>query len=127
MNTSPRFVDNGDNTVTDSKTNLLWMKEDDGKERNWADAKKYCEDNEAKLPGEGWRMPTREELLTIVNLERYSPAADPIFNAKSSRYWTSTPCAGGAGGAWCVYFDDGSVDWSSMGYGSCVRPVRQNS
>ena len=122
-----RFIDNGDNTITDTKTNLIWAKEDDGKERKWKDAKKYCEDNEAKLPGEGWRMPTREELLTIVDLERYNPAADPIFNAKSEWYWSSTPCAFDSGGAWCVGFYFGGVGWYGVDGGYLVRPVRQNS
>ena len=77
--------------------------------------------------GEGWRMPTREELLTIVDLERYNPAADPIFNAKSEWYWSSTPCAFDSGGAWCVGFYFGGVGWYGVDGGYLVRPVRQNS
>ena len=122
-----RYTDNGDGTITDSKTNLVWMKEDDGKERNWNDAKKYCEDNDAKLPGKEWRMPTREELLTIIDLERYRPAADPIFNAKSDWYWSSTPFAFGSGSAWCVGFSSGYVGWGNLVDVGLVRPVRQNS
>ncbi len=127
-NVSNRFTDNGDNTITDSKTGLIWAKEDDGKERNWKDAKAFCENNEMKLPGEGWRMPSREELLTIVDLERYGPAIDPIFKiADGTWFWSSTPCASDAGGAWPVYFSDGYVSWSGMSGGCYVRPVRQNS
>lgn len=123
-----RFTDNGDNTVTDTKTNLTWAKEDDGKERNWKDAKEFCEKNEMKLPGEGWRMPTREELLTIVDLERYRPAIDPIFRiAEGTWFWSSTPYAGDSGLAWIVPFHDGGVDWGNIDYEYFVRPVRQNS
>lgn len=122
-----RFIDNKDGTVTDTKTNLIWQKEDDGKERNWKDAKNYCDKNKANLPGKGWRMPTREELLTIVDLKRYGPAADSIFSAKSSWYWSSTPYAYGSVYAWVVYFDDGGVSWGVVSSGGCVRAVRQNS
>ena len=124
----PRFIDNGDNTVTDSKTNLVWMKEDDGKERTWKDAVTYCEQNEAKLPGEGWRLPTVEELFTLVDFTRHSPAIDPVFsNTKSSWYWTSSPHASYSGYAWYVSFYNGYVNWDSAGYEYYVRPVRQNS
>lgn len=123
-----RFVDNGDGTVTDKETNLTWMKQDDGKKRSWADAKKYCEENQAKLPGEGWRMPTVNELFSLVDHTKYGPAIDPLFlNTQSSYYWSSTPYAGGSGFAWCVSFYSGGVGWDGLSSGYLVRPVRQNS
>lgn len=123
-----RFIDNGDGTVTDKETNLVWMKQDDGTRRKWKEAKEYCEENKAKLPGEGWRLPTVKELISIIDYEKYNPAIDPIFTkTQSSYYWSSTPHAGGSGYAWFVYFSDGYVVWSYMDDGNCVRPVRQNS
>lgn len=121
-----RFIDQG-STVLDTQTNLVWMKEDDGVERNWKDAKEYCKKNKAKLPGKGWRMPTREEQLTIVDLKRYCPAADPIFKAKNAWYWTSTPCADDSAYAWYVDFNGGYVSWGYVYGKQYVRPVRQNS
>lgn len=121
-----RFIDNGDNTVTDTKTNLTWMKEDDGKERTWKDAIEYCV--EINLPGKGWRLPTIEELFTLIDFSRHHPAIDPIFtNTKSSWYWSSSPRADGSGGAWFVYFNNGYVSWDSLDFNLYVRPVRQNS
>lgn len=123
-----RFTDNGDNTIIDSKTNLVWMKEDDGIERNWEDAKKYCEKNEAKLPGTGWRLPTIEELFSIIDFSRHHPAIDPVFTkTKSDYYWSSTPYANFSGYAWVVYFSFGGVNWFGIGYDDFVRAVRQNS
>lgn len=121
-------MDNGDGTITDKETNLTWMKQDDGKRRKWEEAKKYCEENQAKLAGEGWRLPTVKELISIVDYERHSPAIDPLFlGTKSSYCWSSTPYAGVSGSAWCVYFYDGGVGWHYLVGGGLVRPVRQNS
>ncbi len=123
-----RFTDNGDGTVTDKETNLTWMKQDDGKCRKWEEAKKYCESNEAKLPGEGWRLPTVKELISLVDYDKHSPAIDPLFlGTKSSYYWSSTTYAYDSVGAWYVSFSNGYVNWFSLVSGHYVRPVRQNS
>lgn len=117
-----RFIDNGD-TVTDQKTGLTWMKEDDGERRTLEEAKAYCEQ-----VGEGWRLPTIDELQTIIDRSKYRPAIDPVFtNTKSSWYWSSTPYAVNSSGAWVVYFNFGYVDWDGVSSSGFVRPVRQDS
>ena len=123
-----RFTDNNDGTITDKETNLTWMKEDNSKRMKWEEAKKYCESNEAKLPGEGWRLPTVKELISIVDYDRHSPCIDPLFlGTQSAYYWSSTPYANDSVGAWCVSFYDGGVYWNDVDGGGLVRPVRQNS
>ena len=122
-----RFVDNNDGTVTDKETNLVWMKQDDGKRRSWKEAMEYCDKNEAKLPGAGWRLPTVKELISLIDYERYNPSIDPVFtDTKSASYWSSTPHAGNPGDAWVVGFFIGNEYWNKS-YGYFVRPVRQNS
>ena len=39
----PSYQDNGDGTVTDLNTNLMWQQSDDGTTRNWQEALDYCE------------------------------------------------------------------------------------
>lgn len=59
-----RFVDNGNGTVTDSKTGLMWVAKDNGIPINWPDAVEYCK----KLSTGGhsdWRMPTLTELQSL--------------------------------------------------------------
>jgi hypothetical protein len=41
--TSQRFMDNGDKTITDNQTGLMWISEDNGFPISWFDAVKYCE------------------------------------------------------------------------------------
>ena len=63
----PAFVDNGDGTISDTRANLMWKKDDSFKEFgygiNWFEAQDYCEIlNEKKFAGyEDWRLPSGEE------------------------------------------------------------------
>ena len=60
------FKDNGDGTVTDFNTGLMWKK-DESPDMNWQEALKYCQD--LRLAGySDWRLPTIKELATILDL-----------------------------------------------------------
>ena len=61
---SDRFINNGDGTVTDTKTGLMWSVEDNGKHINWNDARSYCQGYSGGNHTD-WRMPTLEELKTL--------------------------------------------------------------
>ena len=61
---SDRFVNNGDGTVTDTKTGLMWAAKDNGGPLNWQNARSYCQN----YSGGGhidWRMPTLAELAGL--------------------------------------------------------------
>lgn len=61
-----RFVDNGDGTVTDSVTRLMWQK-GENERTNWFNALEKC--REMRLAGHSdWRLPNIKELNTILNL-----------------------------------------------------------
>jgi len=65
---SDRFVNNGDGTVTDTKTGLVWAAKDNGGHINWTDARSYCQ----SYSGGGhkdWRMPTLAELTSLYDPE----------------------------------------------------------
>ena len=56
-----RFIDNGDGTVTDTRTGLMWAAKDNGKDIDWPEAKRFCEN--LILGGHSdWRLPTQDEL-----------------------------------------------------------------
>jgi hypothetical protein len=77
------FADNGDGTVTDRATGLIWAKADSGRSMTWEEALRYAENS--KLAGqEDWRLPNAKELQSLVDYTRSpeatgSPAIDPIF------------------------------------------------
>jgi len=90
------FADNGDGTITDKATGLMWQKSDSGSAMNWRDALAYAQ--KLTLAGHtDWRLPSVKELQSIVDYTRApmvtnSAALDPIFNVTNieSYFWSST-------------------------------------
>lgn len=112
--------------VHDTRTGLTWSRRGFGSGRmNWKDADAAC--RALDLAGhQDWRLPTIQELLSIVDYERSEPAIDTsFFDCESAWYWTSTPAAASpADFVWFVYFGDGYSSWDYRGYGFLVRAVR---
>ncbi len=77
------FTDNGDGTITDQATELMWMQEDNGEGVLWKDALSYAE-NMVYAGYSDWRLPDAKELQSILDYTR-SPATsgraaiDPLF------------------------------------------------
>lgn len=87
------FQDNGDETVTDNATGLMWQKEDNGITYNWQDALAYAANSD--LAGyTDWRLPNTKELQSIVDYDKTTfPAIDENFFSCSnadSWFWTGT-------------------------------------
>jgi len=103
------FSDNGNATITDAATGLMWMKADSKKGMDWKDALKYADT--ATVAGyTDWRLPNAKELQSIVDYTRSpqttnSPAIDPLFSCTTIKneadvtdypfYWTNTTHAMG--------------------------------
>lgn len=77
--------------------------------------------------GDGWRLPTRQELESILDLSRHDPAIDveKFPDTIGGYYWTSTPCAWRNDSVWRVDFDLGAITNSLRSYYYCVRAVRE--
>jgi hypothetical protein len=132
---SPRFTDNGDGTVTDNLTRLIWLKNTSCPGgTNWSDALTFANslyDGWTGDPGGGdcglsdgssvgeWRLPNRKELLSLIDLGRCNPALPsgyPFTGVQSYYYWSSTTNAGYPGFAWYVDLYDGYADRGSKGF-----------
>ncbi|GAA3626211.1 Lcl domain-containing protein [Flavivirga jejuensis] len=77
------FIDNGDGTVSDLATGLMWQKSDDGNSRDWEASLAYAENLELATYSD-WRLPNAKELQSIVDYSRSpqttnSPAINSIF------------------------------------------------
>ncbi|MDP8223202.1 MAG: DUF1566 domain-containing protein [Candidatus Lernaella stagnicola] len=98
------FHDNGNDTVADDATGLIWQQDDSQQGMVWEDALAYCEDLELG-DRDDWRLPNAKELQSIVDYDRSpdttsSAATDPVFNVSSITneagqtdfpfFWTST-------------------------------------
>jgi len=74
------FVDNGDGTVTDNATGLMWSQDDNGEAVNWEAALAYAEG--ATTAGyDDWRLPNIKELQSIVDYSGTFPCINTsVFN-----------------------------------------------
>ena len=111
------FTDNGDGTITDAATGLMWMKDDTKLGLLWVEALAYAEGHEFAGYSD-WRLPDAKELQSIIDYSRSpgssnSAAIDPVFNCTQITnesgepdypfYWSGTthanmsPEPGGAG------------------------------
>ena len=105
---------------------LEWHKATSPDRLNFKDAESYCK----ALTTAGhtdWRLPTIQELLSLVDYTRFDPAIDVnLFpDTKSNNYWSSSPDASSpADYAWFVYFGSGSADDNYRDDTAFVRAVR---
>ena len=115
-----RWVLNGDGTVTDTRTGLMWQQEGSSIGMTWEEAMNHCE-NIVDAGFTDWRLPTIKELSSIVNRKTYGPAIDTrYFIANSSGYWSSTTYAGSSWQACGVSFYYGGDN--AYDYGSGYKP-----
>jgi len=122
-----RWCDNGDGTVTDLTTCLVWLKK-----ANWGEAKKWedCTDHDDAHTRAGilhagsaganltdnsiegdWRLPRKTELYNLANgteaVRSGTMRAFTGVETDHSFYWSSTTYANDTSQAWCVTLDGG--------------------
>ena len=118
--------DNGDHTITDTETGLMWMKNTaPGGEMSWEAALIYCE--ESIVAGyDDWRLPTIKELGSIVDYSTRNPAINTQYfpDTEPSYYWTSTTYAFYTNNAWVVFFQSGFNQFRVKTLINYVRAVR---
>jgi hypothetical protein len=120
-----RLVVNGDGSVTDTVTTLIWQQAT-GPVVNQANLPAVCPAVSLGSHTSGWRLPTVKELLSIADLESpTAPAIDTVAfpGTQANYYWTSTPSPT-AGTYVLIYFDNASIYTAGTGgnyYTRCVH------
>jgi hypothetical protein len=134
----PRFTDNGDGTVTDHLTGLMWLQDvhcmpiadwapalaNIGTDLNSGDD--FDCYNYTAGTYDDWRMPNRWELESLLDLGEYNralPDGHPFYSVTGT-FWTSTPYAPDTDQVWIVDSFDGAVELRSTGLGQFSWPVR---
>ncbi|MCC6274398.1 MAG: DUF1566 domain-containing protein, partial [Leptospiraceae bacterium] len=121
------YTDNGDGTVKDNATGLIWQKCNYGKNNdstcsgtstssNWLTAVSNCAG--LGLAGRSWRLPNIQELKTLVDHTKASGSKinTTVFPAASSaNNWSSTSLIGAPSGAWAVLFGTAISNGSTKG------------
>jgi len=119
------YTDNGDGTVTDNLTGLMWQQAVPTTTYTWANAATYCSTTLTLASHSDWRLPSVVELTSIVDFGS-SPAVNSTYfpSTPASWFWSSSPLAGSSSYAWYVDFGRGYTsyyDVSSTNYVRCVR------
>jgi len=141
---NPRFVDNGNGTVTDRLTKLIWLKNANAFDvRTWvqalSDANTLASGSHGLTDGSkagDWRLPNVKELQSLIDFAYFQPAlssasgtskwtnGDAFIVVQSGAYWSSTTYSGTAANAWFVNLFDGAVYHVSLTSAYFVWPVR---
>ena len=116
INSPSRFqvlIDFGGAAVFDSETGLVWEQAPIISELSWNDAQNHC-NTLSKGGRQGWRLPTIQELASLVDPNNPSgnpalPPGHPFSNVQSSLYWSATTLAANTNAAWTVLFSNGIV------------------
>jgi len=118
------FVDNGDGTISHTKTGLMWQQAETAL-MTWEAALTYCESLNLANHND-WRLPNRNELQSIVDYSKNDPAIDTVVfpGAMATYYWSSTALAKYSLYAWSVYFGHGGVYRGRKSTECYVRAVR---
>lgn len=120
-------------TAKDTLTGLLWQRGASISTYDWSGAKRYCEELSLADFSSGWRLPTRVELLTLVDYTKLAPAINsnvfpntpfaPASGSLTEYFWSSSPSTE-EGKAWMVSFRAGGfnkIDTYNTFYARCVR------
>lgn len=131
------FIDNGDGTVTDTHSHLMWKQCAEGQsgEECLGRVGEFSWDVSMQIPKtlnqrggfagyHNWRVPSKDELASLVMDGRTSPAicTEAFPNASDQAFWSSSPR--GDYHAWCVYFGGGGVSSYGRVNALAVRLVR---
>ncbi len=140
---SGHFTDNGDGTITDSKTGLMWVKKDSylhsGHWLSWHDIHDYIRqlNDEGFAQYNDWRLPTTDELKSLYEPEKINGSqagremkihTDPVFEKDGGgSLWSGEE--NGHYNAFGVIFNSGEVFNSNKKSRSrkATRAVRINT
>lgn len=143
---SPRFADNGDGTVTDNLTGLIWLQRASCLgSGNWltatteagnlsngytggGDGGYDCNLSDGSSAGD-WRLPSLRELHSLIDYGENSPAlpSSEPFDGENigTAFWSSTTLDHNSTVAWVVSINTGAVEtWPKTNTGRYIWPVR---
>lgn len=89
---TPEFIDNGNGTITETVSSLMWIQSVPDQKYEWEEAIQYCEDLEFAGQSD-WKLPSNKETTSMSDYTRMKPALDTSFFPDTdykSHYWTRT-------------------------------------
>ena len=137
-----RYTDNGNGTVTDHVTGLMWKQCSEGLSTTstpcdtgsastytWSNALAQAQtvNSTGFATYSDWRLPNIKELKSLTEKACYNPAINTTYfpATPSSVFWSASPSASSSDYAWDVYFSNGGdAWWDYKVFANHVRLVR---
>lgn len=129
------FTENGDGTVTDNRSGLIWLKEANAFGRvDWDNAIQSAETladgshglQDGSVAGD-WRLPSREELRDLAYNHREHPElpdGHPFNSVQTGNYWSKEPHGEDPLRAWVVYINRNRINCTRKTGNYFAWPVR---
>jgi len=134
-----RFTDNGNGTITDNLTGLIWTTDGNcpRQKKNWKQTVEYvnnlaadtCDLQDDSKKGD-WRLPNIKELQSLIDFSRSKPALPqkhPFKYLLLDYYWSATPNNSAPNKIWVVDINNGSIYARPKNHRYMVWPVRGGS
>jgi len=95
--------------IRDNVTGLSWVRDLTSTTYTQADARAYCEGLSFAFQDD-WRLPSRIELVSLVDFTRDTPAIDPVFTTTAgAHYWTSSTTPSDRSRGYVIHFSTGTT------------------
>jgi hypothetical protein len=107
------FIDNGDGTITDNYTGLIWQKLQPQGSFEWEEALAYA--SGLTLAGKSdWRLPNVKEIQSLNDEKLFKPSFNKNYftTTLSGNYWSSTTMINASSKAWDINVDYGIVSYN---------------
>ncbi|MET0385342.1 MAG: DUF1566 domain-containing protein [Polyangiales bacterium] len=120
-----RYAIANDYALYDTLTTLTWQRKVSSENAFTQElASSYCDT--LTVANGGWRLPTRAELLTLIDPTRYEPAVDPAAfpDTPLNYYWTATTSVSEPGRGWASHVSNGTAfvtESNNLALARCVR------
>lgn len=120
-----QFKDNGNGTITDNFTGLVWQKIQSPNTMTWEEALRYA--SGLLLAGKSdWRLPNIKEIQSLSNVKLFKPSFNKEYftSISSGNYWSSTTLHNTPSRAWDINIDYGIVSYNDKilkQFALCVR------
>jgi hypothetical protein len=119
------FKDNGDGTITDNYSGLMWQKVKATDLMTWEEALSYA--SGLSLSGKAdWRLPNVKEIQSLNDPKLSKPSFDKNYfvNVLSGNFWSSTTLFNANSKAWDINIDYGIVSYNDKTLKENVLCVR---
>lgn len=120
------FVNNGDGTIIDRTTGLMWQQAGSDNYLPYKKVQAYIKRlNHERFAGYGdWRLPTIEELASLIENKKMNGNLyiDPVFDRNQSYCWSADKRSSKA--VWSASFFSGIIYWLVPGNSSYIQAVR---